>query len=162
MMTKEDILQLNRIEEYREGSLIEVKAAQGGRNGTVLKIFSLINYGERVGNGMNSIFYVWDKKVVPTRHKLSQVRPQLFQVCPKLEPQFYVSAVAVIYALKDGPLPIISLMTTVGEKNRSRFRSNILTPLLDSQIVEPTIMDTPNSPNQKYVLTQKGKEILII
>ena len=30
------------------------------RNGTVLKIFSLINYGERAGSGLNSIFYVWE------------------------------------------------------------------------------------------------------
>ena len=30
------------------------------RNGTVLKIFSLINYGERAGSGLNSIFHVWE------------------------------------------------------------------------------------------------------
>ena len=41
------------------------KVAIGGgvsdpRNGTVLKIFSLINYGERAGSGLNSIFHVWE------------------------------------------------------------------------------------------------------
>ena len=30
------------------------------RNGIVLKIFSLINYGERAGSGLNSIFHVWE------------------------------------------------------------------------------------------------------
>ena len=29
-MTKEEILQLDRIEEYREGNQLEAKAAQGG------------------------------------------------------------------------------------------------------------------------------------
>ena len=57
-------MNIERLEEYREGNQLEAKAAQGGmpdpRNGTVLKIFSLINYGERAGSGLNSIFYVWE------------------------------------------------------------------------------------------------------
>lgn len=40
------------------------EAIEGGvsdpRNGVILKIFSLINYGERAGSGMNSIFNVWN------------------------------------------------------------------------------------------------------
>ena len=39
-------------------------AIEGGvsdpRNGVILKIFSLINYGERAGSGLNSIFNVWN------------------------------------------------------------------------------------------------------
>lgn len=57
-------MNIERLEEYREGNQLEAKSAQGGmpdpRNGTVLKIFSLINYGERAGSGLNSIFYVWE------------------------------------------------------------------------------------------------------
>ena len=40
MMTKEDILQLDRLEEYREGNLIEVKAAQGGLPDTLWDSYS--------------------------------------------------------------------------------------------------------------------------
>jgi len=40
------------------------EAIEGGvsdpRNGVILKIFSLINYGERAGSGLNSIFNVWN------------------------------------------------------------------------------------------------------
>jgi predicted HTH transcriptional regulator len=40
------------------------EAIEGGvsdpRNGVMLKIFSLINYGERAGSGLNSIFNVWN------------------------------------------------------------------------------------------------------
>ena len=39
-------------------------AIEGGvsdpRNGVMLKIFSLINYGERAGSGLSSIFHVWE------------------------------------------------------------------------------------------------------
>ena len=62
--------------------------------------------------------------------------------------------------LKDKPLPIISLMEAVGEKNRSRYRQNILKPLMDGDIIEQTIKNIPNSPKQKYALTNKGKELL--
>ena len=31
------------------------------RNGVMLKIFSMINYGERAGSGLNSIFHVWEQ-----------------------------------------------------------------------------------------------------
>ena len=40
------------------------EAIEGGvsdpRNGVMLKIFSMINYGERAGSGLNSIFHVWN------------------------------------------------------------------------------------------------------
>lgn len=40
------------------------EAIEGGvsdpRNGVILKIFSLINYGERAGSGLSSIFKVWE------------------------------------------------------------------------------------------------------
>ena len=44
---------------------LDKKIAIGGgisdpRNGTILKMFSLINYGERAGSGLNSIFFVWE------------------------------------------------------------------------------------------------------
>lgn len=40
-------------------------AIEGGvsdpRNGILLKMFSLINYGERAGSGLNSICYIWER-----------------------------------------------------------------------------------------------------
>ena len=45
---------------------LPVAEAVGGgvsdpRNGVLLKIFSLIRFGERAGSGLNGIFYVWNK-----------------------------------------------------------------------------------------------------
>ena len=257
-MSKEDILQLDRIEEYREGNQLEAKAAQGGlpdtlwdsysafantdggcillgvkerddhpRNGTVLKIFSLINYGKRAGSGLNSIFHVWEhvyhtpaeineevgvERVTVTLpnggHEqdvkamlelydnpeeltfpeestlngqennsnssqavtsssqdnihLSQVVTSLSQACPKLNDTRLAAAAKVLVTLRKESLPLKVIMESVGESNRERIKNNILEPLLSSGLIELTIPDIPNSPKQKYVLTQKGKEILTI
>ena len=91
---------------------------------------------------------------------LSPAVPNLSQVCPKLLLDNCDSAIIAIFMVKDKPLPIISLMEAVGEKNRSRYRQNILKPLMDGDIIEQTIKDIPNSPKQKYALTNKGKELL--
>ena len=92
---------------------------------------------------------------------LSQVLSQaLSQVCPKLLLDNCDSAIIAIFMVKDKPLPIISLMEAVEEKNRSRYRQNILKPLMDGDIIEQTIKDIPNSPKQKYALTNKGKDLL--
>jgi ATP-dependent DNA helicase RecG len=55
---------------------------------------------------------------------------------------------------------ITELMDCTGEKNKSRFRQTILKPLVDTGLVEPTIKDVPNSPKQKYALTDEGREKL--
>jgi hypothetical protein len=64
--------------------------------------------------------------------ELSQVCPKLSQVCPKLsQAQLTKSSIALI-ALSESPsLPISALMEKAGEANRSRFRTNILSPLIE-------------------------------
>jgi hypothetical protein len=64
--------------------------------------------------------------------ELSQVCPKLSQACPKLsQAQLTKSSIALI-ALSESPsLPISVLMEKAGEANRSRFRTNILSPLIE-------------------------------
>ena len=40
------------------------------------------------------------------------------------------------------------------------FKKGDLKPLVDIGLVEPTIKDSPNSPKQKYALTDNGREKL--
>jgi len=46
----------------------------------------------------------------------------------------------------------------VGIKDLKYFRENILTPLIKADLLQMTIPDKPNSPKQKYVITEKGKK----
>ncbi|MFZ5759249.1 MAG: Fic family protein [Thermodesulfobacteriota bacterium] len=51
-------------------------------------------------------------------------------------------------------------MNLVGRTNRTKFRDQILRPLLDAGFIEMTIPDKPTSSKQKYRLTAAGKQIL--
>ncbi len=57
---------------------------------------------------------------------------------------------------------ISELLVIVGRSNRTKFRDQVLRPLIDSELVEMTIPDKPNSRLQKYRLTEKGKQLLSI
>ena len=93
--------------------------------------------------------------------ELSQVCPKLSQVCPKLsQAQLTKSSIALIALSESLSLPISALMEKAGEANRSRFRTNILSPLIELRLVEPTQKDSPQSPKQEYTLTDKGKEFI--
>ena len=56
-------------------------------------------------------------------------------------------------------LPMQELMLLAGESNRSRFRQNIMTPLIQKGYVIPTSAESPNSPKQTYKLTKQGFSI---
>ena len=84
---------------------------------------------------------------------LSPVRPQLSEVQLK-------KIVSVIDYLFRASGSITELMDCAGEKNKNRFRQTILKPLVDTGLVELTIKDVPNSPKQKYTLTDGGREKL--
>ena len=57
--------------------------------------------------------------------------------------------------------PIVSLMAKGNEKNRSRFKQNVIQPLIEASLIEPTIKDKPNSSKQAYQLTATGKEWML-
>ena len=92
---------------------------------------------------------------------VSQVCPKLSQVVPSMsQVQLTKSAIVLIALMTNTSLPISALMVEAGETNRSRFRTNILNPLIETQLVEPTQKDSPQSPKQEYVLTDNGTELL--
>jgi predicted transcriptional regulator len=51
-------------------------------------------------------------------------------------------------------------MAVVGRANRTKFRNQILKPLMEEGLVEMTIPEKPNSRLQKYRLTAKGRATL--
>ena len=88
---------------------------------------------------------------------LSQV---LSQGCHKLDVSHYPDATAILIALCKGLKSLKELMEQTKEKNRGRIKENVLQHLCESSLVEPTIKDVPNSPKQKYTLTDEGREKL--
>ncbi|WP_420634319.1 ATP-binding protein [Candidatus Palauibacter sp.] len=56
--------------------------------------------------------------------------------------------------------PITELMAVVGRKDRTKFRNQILRPMMDAGWVEMTIPDTPTSRKQRYRTTAAGRAVL--
>ncbi|MFK4028017.1 Fic family protein [Stutzerimonas balearica] len=51
------------------------------------------------------------------------------------------------------------LMAFTGRSNRSKFREQVLNPLLALGLVETTIPDKPTSSKQRYRLTAAGRAL---
>ena len=51
-------------------------------------------------------------------------------------------------------------MVVTGRSDRTKFRHQVLNPLLDAGLIEMTIPDRPRSSKQRYRLTQKGRKLL--
>ena len=52
------------------------------------------------------------------------------------------------------------LMVVAGRKDRTKFRNQVLRPLLDAGWIEMTIPDKPTSRKQRYRTTVAGREVL--
>ena len=55
------------------------------------------------------------------------------------------------------PAGITELMTLVGRSDRTKFRQQVLNPLLEAGLIEMTVPDKPQSSRQKYQLAPKGR-----
>ena len=51
-------------------------------------------------------------------------------------------------------------MEIAGKSDCTKFRNQVLNPLLREDLLKTTIPDKPNSRLQKYRLTEKGKQFL--
>jgi len=58
------------------------------------------------------------------------------------------------------PIALDDLMKRMEYSKRQTFRENYLLPLQEVGYVNMTIPETPSSPHQKYVITEKGKQFL--
>ena len=55
---------------------------------------------------------------------------------------------------------LVDLMAITGRSDRTKFRHQVLNPLLEAELIEMTIPDKPRSSKQKYRLTEKGRRVL--
>jgi predicted HTH transcriptional regulator len=55
---------------------------------------------------------------------------------------------------------LLELMAVVGRSDRTKFRHQVLNPLIDAGLIEMTIPDKPRSPKQRYQTTEAGRCVL--
>lgn len=58
------------------------------------------------------------------------------------------------------PISLDKLMTWMEYSKKQTFRENYLLPLQQVAFIKMTKPDTPNAPDQKYVITENGKQFL--
>ena len=78
---------------------------------------------------------------VGTKKKLSQEQFELLTTC-------------------QNECTLVELLSRSGRSDRSKFRNNILIPLIQDGLIEMTIPDKPRSQNQRYHITSSGIEFL--
>ncbi|MDG6224860.1 MAG: ATP-binding protein [Candidatus Thermoplasmatota archaeon] len=66
----------------------------------------------------------------------------------------------MLFILYDKELSRDEIMEVIDLKDRKHFREIYLNPTIRSGFIEMTIPDKPNSPNQNYRLTSKGRSYL--
>ena len=59
----------------------------------------------------------------------------------------------------EGSHSIAELMERGGRTNRTKFREQVLNPIIETRLIEMTIPDKPRSSKQKYRLTEKGRAL---
>jgi ATP-dependent DNA helicase RecG len=55
---------------------------------------------------------------------------------------------------------ITELMEIAGRTDRTKFRNQVLNPLIKAGFLEMTVPDKPSSSKQKYRVTEKGRNLL--
>ena len=56
---------------------------------------------------------------------------------------------------------IAVFMELIGRKDCTKFRNQVLKPMLEAGWIEMTIPDKPTSSKQKYRITAQGKALLV-
>lgn len=68
--------------------------------------------------------------------------------------------VVEVFILLQKAMSMAELMQKFRQVNRTRFKRTCLDILIQTGLATPTVPDKPNSRFQKYVLTEKGKQLL--
>ena len=57
---------------------------------------------------------------------------------------------------------LVDLMVITGRSDRTKFRDQVVNPLINAGLIEMTIPDKPRSSKQRYRTTQAGHAVLEI
>ncbi|MEO5344580.1 MAG: cell filamentation protein Fic, partial [Gammaproteobacteria bacterium SHHR-1] len=82
------------------------------------------------------------------------------QVTPQATPQ--VAQLLALLQTKMTDMDRESLQAALGLADRKSFRERYLKPALADGLIEMSLPDKPNSPLQKYRLTERGREWMLL
>ncbi len=135
----------------------------------------LKGYIERLGTGTADIMRIAkennlqapdfeqkeDFKTILYRPSSDQVPPKYPLSSVVLPQEFRRSSVEVRNLLKvmEGEMSRKEIQQALELKHEGNFRENYLEPALADAVIEMKYPDSPNHPKQKYLVTEKGKEI---
>jgi len=147
------------------------------RNPHIVAAFRRLGLCEQAGTGIRMVLNQWQalghpepvyendrsRKAFEMRLPLGQdqvtgeVQVQEAQVGTKSAPSRH--QVEILHKCqKDSAL--LDLMAIARRSDRTKFRHQVLNPLLEEGLIEMTIPDKPRSSKQKYRLTDKGRVLL--
>lgn len=132
------------------------------RNKEIMRVFRDLEIVEHLGSGVPRILKAYGKEAFQIRESFIRV------IFPFAKP------ISVQTGTQSGLSPdqvkmlhncliekaIGELLAIAGRTNRTKFRDQVLKPLLQAGWLEMTIPDKPTSSNQKYRLTNQGKALL--
>ena len=93
-----------------------------------------------------------------TDNEVTKLSPSSHQVVTKLS-----SSVPMIFELLKKmaePMSAKEMREFCGQKDHTYFKKNVINPLIEEGLVAMTHPETPNSPAQKYYLTEDGRSIM--
>lgn len=153
------------------------------RNKALMKMFNMINIGERAGSGVPNIFNIWENEgwVEPVieerfdpertilslefKRKAEYISAEEIGAFPKIEENELKHAAFIIdmdiqkytnlMDFMNSPRTRKELQEFCGYKSRDYFRNRILIPLINAGKIDMTIPDKPQSSKQRYVRHSK-------
>jgi len=140
------------------------------RNKEIMRVFRDLEIVEHLGSGVPRIVNAYGKEAFEIRDSYIRI---IFRFAETMAPEVEARAGAQV-GTKPGPSwdqveilrncmkeqAIVDLMVMARRTNRTKFRNQVIKPLLDQGWLEMTILDKPTSSKQKYRLTRRGLVML--
>ena len=138
------------------------------RNKELMRIFKDLDLVEQLGSGIPRILQAYAKDSFHFSENFLRVTlPSTESVTRTLQDTLQdthqdTQQVKELLKVFKGTHSRSELQEMLGLSDRENFRKNYLQPAIEVGLVALTIPDKPTSRNQKYYLTEKGKNILLI
>ena len=136
------------------------------RNKELMRIFKDLDLVEQLGSGIPRVLPFYSKNCfLFSENFLRVVLPSAETVYPSTEQNTEqdteqdTEQILQLIRILDNTLSTNEIVTLLGLKHRPTVIYNYIRPAIHRNLIEMTLPDKPNSRNQKYRLTAKGKAL---